>query len=407
MINHITLNETFSNSSKKVSYVSPFLLRKTNMDMTYKIGKMIMKDTDKKYTLDEVNEVFYLLEGLEANFYELLSNTLKIQRFNIKLSDFNHDKFKMTCYSFIKLMNKYKNKHTFSQVSIGKIRPYVIMEVIKDPPNPNTFYLLISYTIEFDNNNVNLILLKYKTLEEARNKVKEELKITYKGIIMSVSPEKSSSKEMSLIKPLWKLRDWINKKKLNWNMLSQNPNAINMLEENFEKINWSYLSANPNAIRILEQNPDKINWNWLSRNPNAIEMLEKNPDKINWYYLSSNPNAIEMLEKNKSNIDWSELSKNQNAIEMLEKNKSKINWYYLSSNPNAIELLKKNKSKINWSLLSANPNAIEMLEKNRFEIDWDYLSKNPSAIELLKKNQEKINWFEFSSNPSIFELKNI
>ena len=44
-------------------------------------------------------------------------------------------------------------------------------------------------------------------------------------------------------------------------------------------------------------NPDKINWGVLSENLNAIPMLEKNPDKINWCYLSRNPNAISLLEK--------------------------------------------------------------------------------------------------------------
>ena len=47
------------------------------------------------------------------------------------------------------------------------------------------------------------------------------------------------------------------------------------------KINWNNLSLNPNAIQILEQNVDKINWKYLSSNPNAIHLLEQNIDKIN------------------------------------------------------------------------------------------------------------------------------
>jgi hypothetical protein len=41
-----------------------------------------------------------------------------------------------------------------------------------------------------------------------------------------------------------------------------------------------FLSENPNAIQLLEQNPDKINWEYLSNNPNAIHYLEQNPDKL-------------------------------------------------------------------------------------------------------------------------------
>ena len=78
-----------------------------------------------------------------------------------------------------------------------------------------------------------------------------------------------------LIMTYYKLRDWIPLKKLN----------------------WDYLSFNPNAIELLEKNQDNINWNFLSQNPNAIELLKKNPNKIIWYYLSSNPNAIEFLKK--------------------------------------------------------------------------------------------------------------
>ena len=33
------------------------------------------------------------------------------------------------------------------------------------------------------------------------------------------------------------------------------------------KLNWIMLSTNPAAIHLLEQNPDKIYWPWLSQNP--------------------------------------------------------------------------------------------------------------------------------------------
>ena len=61
-----------------------------------------------------------------------------------------------------------------------------------------------------------------------------------------------------------KLRDWIDINKLNWNLLSLNPNAISLLNKNQNKINCNYLSFNPNAIELLEQNKNKINWRNLS-----------------------------------------------------------------------------------------------------------------------------------------------
>lgn len=47
-----------------------------------------------------------------------------------------------------------------------------------------------------------------------------------------------------------KLRDWISLKKINKHPMS-----------------LIFLSNNPNAIDLLEQNPDYINWTYLSENP--------------------------------------------------------------------------------------------------------------------------------------------
>ena len=37
---------------------------------------------------------------------------------------------------------------------------------------------------------------------------------------------------------MYKLRDWIDINKLNWQGLTENPNAIDLLEQNKDKINW-------------------------------------------------------------------------------------------------------------------------------------------------------------------------
>ena len=43
---------------------------------------------------------------------------------------------------------------------------------------------------------------------------------------------------------------------------------------------------------------DKLDWEQLTNNPNAVYLLEKNPEKIYWYRLSVNPNAIYLLNQN-------------------------------------------------------------------------------------------------------------
>jgi hypothetical protein len=45
-------------------------------------------------------------------------------------------------------------------------------------------------------------------------------------------------------------------------------------------------------MNLLEANQDKINWEVLSRNPNAIDILEANQDKIDWKEISLNPSIF-------------------------------------------------------------------------------------------------------------------
>jgi ribosomal protein L24E len=123
--------------------------------------------------------------------------------------------------------------------------------------------------------------------------------------------------------------------------------AIHLLEKYPDKINWTYLSMNSNLLQatqlletVLQHDINKLNWYELSENPNAIHILEKHPDKIMWCYLSKNPKAIHILEKYPEKINWAYLSTNIDksyAIPLLEKNPKKINWFELSGNPSIFE----------------------------------------------------------------------
>ena len=132
---------------------------------------------------------------------------------------------------------------------------------------------------------------------------------------------KKQSSPDSILPKKYVLLDWIDTDKLNWDRLSTNPNAIDLLEDRIKyektltqerynnlknKINWYNLSSNPNAIDLLKERIkyektltieqynnldlfEKIDCNSLSANPNAIDLLKENKDKINWKYLSANP----------------------------------------------------------------------------------------------------------------------
>ena len=156
---------------------------------------------------------------------------------------------------------------------------------------------------------------------------------------------------MSLNKPIWKLRNWINPDYLDWSSLSKNPNALDLLEKNQNKINWYNLSLNPNAIEFLKKNANKINLFSLALiiNPDSIKILQENPDKINLKLLSKNrdemfsyfirmiqyPNSHSVLDEN----EWSsKLSHDPNDVEFLEKNQDRIDWKLISANPSIFEL---------------------------------------------------------------------
>ena len=85
-------------------------------------------------------------------------------------------------------------------------------------------------------------------------------------------------------KPVYKLLDLIDTNKLNWQKLSSNPYAIELIEANPDKIYWDYLSCNRNAIELLEANQDKIDWKLFSEN-SSIFTLDYTQMRINFQDL--------------------------------------------------------------------------------------------------------------------------
>ena len=62
---------------------------------------------------------------------------------------------------------------------------------------------------------------------------------------------------MSLNRPIWKLRDWVDEKNLDIYQLGLNPNAIELLKDNLNDIHWITSSKNP-AIFQLDYKAMKI-----------------------------------------------------------------------------------------------------------------------------------------------------
>ena len=64
---------------------------------------------------------------------------------------------------------------------------------------------------------------------------------------------------MSLNKPIWKLRNWIPEKKLEWFYVAMNSNATQLLLDRKNWINPAYLALNPNVLDIIHKT-DWIDW---------------------------------------------------------------------------------------------------------------------------------------------------
>jgi hypothetical protein len=79
----------------------------------------------------------------------------------------------------------------------------------------------------------------------------------------------------------YKLPPWIQIDKIYWDELSNNPNAIHLLEK--IQIYWDNLSQNPNAIHLLEKTQDKIDWIGLLSNQSIFYELY-NYEKISYNY---------------------------------------------------------------------------------------------------------------------------
>ena len=228
---------------------------------------------------------------------------------------------------------------------------------------------------------------------------------------------------------MYKLKEWVDTKKLPWEKLVLKQIAIPIIEQNLDKLNrecWKGLSKNPYAIHILEKNLDKVFWVELSSNPNAVPILEKYPDKVNLPWLLKNRNATHMIEQNldifMDKIDNACLSAiisnpflDNVHIRILEHHIDKIDymgWTRLTENPMAIPILEKYPHKLdNISLLHLssipNPRIMPIIEKNidkLTESQWLYLSGNPCAIPILEKNLDKINWYALSRNPNAFYI---
>lgn len=102
-----------------------------------------------------------------------------------------------------------------------------------------------------------------------------------------------------------------------------------VLRDQLHKVDWDMLSLNPNAIDILEKNLDKVNWMNLSQNCNAVHIFEKHP------HWSSNSSALHILT---ANVDYvSSANKNPAALQLIDRQPGRHRTFRIESGQNKME----------------------------------------------------------------------
>jgi hypothetical protein len=101
-----------------------------------------------------------------------------------------------------------------------------------------------------------------------------------------------------------------------WYWLNCNPYAIEMikkqikssdnLDEAFSKKSWDIISENthPDAITLLKSHFKRIDWELLSYNKNAIPLLKMNISKIYHHGFIANPKVIPVIDANLEKLLW-------------------------------------------------------------------------------------------------------
>jgi len=158
-----------------------------------------------------------------------------------------------------------------------------------------------------------------------------------------------------------------------------------------------YLSFNthPNAIQFIEKNIQFIDFNILSQNKNALYILNNNKDKIKFKSLlfNKNPNIIKLFEDYKYNISTDHIFANPIFIDLLKDNVHHIDWdncYHILSNPHidVIDIIKNNYNKITCDELLLSNHSI-------FTYDYDFIKQykqelNENIIqEFMKPNKNR------------------
>ena len=149
---------------------------------------------------------------------------------------------------------------------------------------------------------------------------------------------------------------------------------MHLLVDNLDKIDWTNLCLNthPIAIKMIEkrliENQDQFYLYVLSENPNAINIMINNPELFNINHFMRNSNGFSFLEKHMNN--------NINLETIMS---SLSNLLY---NPNNIQIINKmwKLGRISERTVSSIINESFNISRSVFDLDYQKMSKIRSKI---------------------------
>lgn len=198
------------------------------------------------------------------------------------------------------------------------------------------------------------------------------------------------------------------KKKINWDHLSLNPEAITILQKNFTKINQQNMNLNPNAVQLLENNTHRIISFTILKNKFNILVSRQNTIASASKLASINrPKLVLMIEQDIGILDsqWPWLKMHTNILRALGENiEDTYSWQRLNQIPKAICLLEIFPEKIDWKLCSQNPHAMTLIETNLDLVCWETVGLNPAALNFVIKNIEKFRLLDLCLSPYAVQL---
>jgi hypothetical protein len=259
---------------------------------------------------------------------------------------------------------------------------------------------------------------------------------------------------LSPFKPILWTEDLIKRfeKKIDWYLLSRNPNIIwseELIEKHLNKWDWGGLCENTSfpwtrSLIYKYYNFVEKKFNWTIENWDDLghEGIPKRFLNESWWLISYNksimwetkfieefkeilniknvlskrndlPWSETYIEQFKDKWDWDSLSElNLNwSKKLIEKYLNNWNWKNLSRNPYinwSESLIENHEDKWDWSELSNNYNIYwtdYLLNKYENNLNWESISYNqnlPWTEDIISKYKNKWNWEALSYNKSVF-----